>query len=398
MSPQETRRLYWTDPSLLTFEARVVAHGQDGERRSVALEETAFYPESGGQMADHGALGGARVVDVQLGAGGVIWHTLEGELPPVGEPVTGSIEPRRRWRHRAEHTAQHLLSAALLELAGAETRSSRLGETQCTVDVASAELSTELLDAVSERVNQLIEEDLPVRQWFPSPEELARLPLRREAKVTGRVRVVALGDYDVSPCGGTHCTHTAQAGLVQIQGVERYKGGSRIGFAAGAPARRLLAAESRVLHRLGRALSTPPEEAWLGVERLEHQLHELRERYGALQLSYAEREAERLLARARAAGQSTIIASVEGAGPELLRALGARLTAAPGVLALLAAPSPEGCAALVTRSADVDFDCGAYLKRLSAQLGGRGGGRPERAEGRLPPGTDWEQVARGVTP
>src|SRR5262245_35936656 len=129
-----SERLYYDDPLLSSFDARVVAHAELGGRPSVLLDRTAFYPESGGQMADRGQLAGAEVVDVQLDDLGELHHVLDGERPAIGALVTGSIDRKRRRVHMALHTGQHILSRALLEVAGAQTLSSRLGESACTID------------------------------------------------------------------------------------------------------------------------------------------------------------------------------------------------------------------------------------------------------------------------
>ena len=216
-----TRRLYLDDPLLARFAATVVAHGTVAGRASVVLDRSAFYPESGGQLADAGTLDELAVVDVQQDARGAIHHLVPGELPPIGAAIAGRIDMTRRRRHMAEHSGQHILSAAVLALLGARTRSSRLGESVCTLDVDVADLTVARLAAAEVWVHRLVERDLPVRCWVPEPDELASLVLRRGPKVSRGIRVVALGDIDYTPCGGTHCTSTAQVGLVLVVGAER---------------------------------------------------------------------------------------------------------------------------------------------------------------------------------
>jgi alanyl-tRNA synthetase len=136
-----TPRLYFDDPLLVRFSSRVVAHGRFGERPSVILERTAFYPEAGGQMADRGTLGGHAVDDVQIDEAGVVHHLVAGgALPEVGAEVAGEIDRDRRRAHMALHTGQHMLSRALVETAAAGTISSRLGDSACTIDVDAAKL------------------------------------------------------------------------------------------------------------------------------------------------------------------------------------------------------------------------------------------------------------------
>ncbi len=221
----DTERLYFGDPFLFQFSARVVGHGTWKGARSLVLDRTAFYPEAGGQMADRGVLGGLGVSDVQVDDAGVIHHVVtlppEQTLPEPGSVLGGTIDAPRRRVNMALHTGQHMLSRALVDVAGAQTVSARLGETLCTIDVDLESLDERRVAEAEECVNALIDEDVSIRAFFPTPEELATLPLRRAPKVTDNIRVVQIGAFDVSPCGGTHCTRSAQVGLLRVVGVER---------------------------------------------------------------------------------------------------------------------------------------------------------------------------------
>ena len=372
-----TERLYHADAFLRSFRGRVVAHGEHRGRPSVILDATAFYPEAGGQMADHGTFGGVAVVDVQADDAGAVLHVLDGALPPVGAELDGVIEWTRRRVHMALHTGQHLLSRALIEVAAAETVSARLGETGCTIDVTRDPVPERELAAAEALANAIIDDDLPVRAWFPEPGELASLPLRREPKVASEVRVVAIGDFDYSPCGGTHCARSAQIGSIRVLGAERYKGMTRIHFASGARARGLLGEHSELLARLARELTCSTGEVPAAVDKLRRSLADSRADVAATREQLASALAERLAASPAA----EVIAVVPDAA--LLRPLAGRLVAA-GKDALLAAVTPDGTQVLLARAAGSSLDCGALLRKLAQATGGRGGGKPDRAEGRLP--------------
>jgi alanyl-tRNA synthetase len=387
-----TARLHYDDPLRLEFTARVLEHAAFQGAPSVILDRTAFYPESGGQMSDRGALAHARVVDVQVDDDGRVHHLLDGPLPAVGAEIMGAIDRSRRRLHMALHTGQHMLSRALADIAGAPTVSARLGETGCTIDVDRDPIDERLVARAEDLVNSVIDDDLSVRAFFPSPDELAALPLRRAPKVIDNIRVVAIGDFDVSPCGGTHCTRTGQVGLVRVTGVERYKGKSRVTFAAGARARRELWEQADLLAALGRELTCGPEGVSNVLQKLRREAAEAREALGRALCRVAEALAGELLERAKAQGRDLLIASIDDATVELLRAISARVTAHPRAVAVLAGRSPDGTLALIARGAEATLDCGALLKRIAAAAGGRGGGRPERAEGRLPPDIDWEAL------
>src|SRR5262245_1488198 len=227
-----TRRLYHEDAYLQRFEGEVRAATRWKGQPAVILDRTAFYPEAGGQLGDRGTLAGVAVVDTQE-ADGAILHVLGGEPPAIGTGVTGELDRARRRQHMAQHTAQHLLSGALLDRAAAPTASARLGESALTIDAARDRIPEAELAAAEDLANDLIDDDLAIRAWFPEPDELARLRLRRDPKVDTDIRVVAIGEFDLSPCGGTHTDRTSQLGAIRITSAERYKGMTRVTFTAG---------------------------------------------------------------------------------------------------------------------------------------------------------------------
>ncbi len=394
-----TVRLYYDDLLLLDFEATVAAHATWEGRPAAVLDRSAFYPESGGQLADAGTLGGVALADVQVDDAGVVLHVMDtGALPPVGATVRGTVDRARRRLHMALHTGQHMLSRALLDEARAETVSSRLGTSACTLDVDLAALDDAAVARAESLVNSVVEDDRPVRAYFPDPAEVPGLPLRRAPKVTRNVRVVDVGGFDLSPCGGTHCTRTSQVGVVSVTGTERYKGRMRVTFLAGRAAVDELSARSRTIADLGRAFTCGPRDVPAGIERLRRDLQEARDALGVARGRWAETVARELLAAMDASGDASgehrAVAVFDLEPVDTLRAVASRVTARPDAVAFLASRSPEGTQVLVARGSASGFDCGAWLKRVAAAHGGRGGGRADRAEGRLPAETPWETLAR----
>lgn len=377
-----TRRLYHDDAYLRRFEAEVVAITRYKAMPAVVLDQTAFYPEAGGQLGDRGRLGGVAVVDTQEADDGTIVHVIDGEAPAVGARVTGELDWMRRRQHMAQHTAQHLLSGALLDRAQAATVSARLGESALTIDVARDRIPEAELAGAEDLANDLVDDDLAIRAWFPAPEELAGLALRRDPKVAGDVRIVAIGEFDLSPCGGTHCARTSQLGAVRITGAERYKGMTRVTFTAARRGRGELFSRDQVLRGLASQFSCGPAEVPAAVDKMRREV----------EASSAE------LTRLRGRLATTIIAQLPGTGrvvaavpgdPELLRSIAAKLAGA-GRDAVLCAPDETGAAVVLVRASGSTLDCGALWKQLAARFGGRGGGRADRAEGRLAtPIADW---------
>jgi alanyl-tRNA synthetase len=395
-----TEKLYWADPFATAFDARGARAGKLGDRPSIVLPRTIFYPEAGGQLADQGelAIGGrsVRVTDVQVDDDGVIHHLfepVEGDAPALGDDVVveGKIDRARRLDHMAQHTAQHALSRALVDVAKAETVSARLGATACTLDVDLATLADGALARAEDLVNAVVTSDVVVRSHFPTDEALAKMPLRRTPKVTENIRVIEIDAFDFTPCGGTHCTRTGQIGLVRVVGTERYKGKLRVTFHAGLRALADARVKDDVLGALARDLTCGLLDVGAGVAKLRKDLELAQNTLGTTRGELLELLAERVLAaHPPDPSGATVIAMVRPKDDlAMLRALAGRLTARPDVVAICAAPDPDGqnLAVVVQKGASAPFDCGAWLKAKAAMAGGRGGGRPERAEGRLPNGT-----------
>jgi alanyl-tRNA synthetase len=385
-----TRRLYHDDAYLRRFDAEVVAITAFKGKPAVVLDRTVFYPEAGGQLGDRGQLDGLTVTDTQETDDGTIVHLVSGELPAVGARVTGELDWARRRQHMAQHTAQHLLSGALLDRAQAKTVSARLGETSLTIDVSRDRVPDAELAAAEDLANDLVDDDLAIRTWFPNPDELAALKLRRDPKVSADIRVVAIGEFDFSPCGGTHCARTSQLAAVHITGAERYKGMTRVTFTTARRGRAELFSRDQVLRGLASQFSCGPTEVPAAIDKLRRDA----EATGAELTQLRSRLATTIVAQLPGSGAA--IAALPGDG-ELLRSVAAKLVAA-GRDAILCAPDDAGTTVVMMRATGSTLDCGALWKQLAAKLGGKGGGRADRADGRLTaPIADWPAAIAALT-
>jgi alanyl-tRNA synthetase len=380
-----TRRLYHDDAYLRRFDATVIAMTTYKDKPAAVLDQTAFYPEAGGQLGDRGTLGAINVRDTQELDDGTIVHLVD-EALPLGA-IAGELDWARRRQHMAQHTAQHLLSGTLLDRAQAATASARLGESALTIDVTRDRVPDAELAAAEDLANDLVDDDLAIRAWFPNADELAQIKLRRDPKVTADIRVVAIGDFDFSPCGGTHCTRTSQLGAIRITNSERYKGMTRVTFTAGRRARAELFSRDQVLRGLATRFSCAPAEVPAAIDKLARDVDAHSTELTALRGRLATLVAESL------PGTGAAIAALPG-DAELMRAVAAKLVAA-GRDALLYAP--EAGTVLLMRAPGSTIDCGALWKQLAAKLGGRGGGKADRADGRLAnPVDDWAGVVSAL--
>jgi alanyl-tRNA synthetase len=247
MTMNITERLYYHDSHLTEFDARVLSvEGAGAGRFAVTLDRTAFYPTGGGQPSDTGTLGEARVVEcVEEEEAGVVRHIVEGAAPEVGARVRGRIDWARRLDHLQQHTGQHILSQAFVQLFDAPTRAFRMLERASEIDIDLREPSSERIEQAVELANRIVWEDRPVRIRHASAEEAAALPLRRESAREGDLRIIEIENFDLSPCGGTHAARTGEIGILAVRSWERAKNLARVEFLAGG---RVLADYRRANH------------------------------------------------------------------------------------------------------------------------------------------------------
>jgi alanyl-tRNA synthetase len=374
-----TERLYYDDAYTLHFEANVLEVTVHAQRPALVLDRTYFYPEGGGQPSDRGTLNGVRVLDVQTRPSDrAVLHVLESPL--TAQRVTGAVDGERRRDLRAHHSGQHVLSQALERVAGARTLSVHMSETSMTIDVDRVNIAPETLEAVEALANQIVLENRPVRPWFPTPEELAALNLRKLPEIDGKVRVVDIGGFDITACGGTHVAHTGEIGIIKVIKAERRGETTRLEFKCGERALRDFQAKNEVINRLTAALTVGYWELPEAVARLQEQNRALQSELRAARERLAAYEAASLLASASSYGAYRLVARAFARSADEVRLLAQALVAESGVVALLGAAG-EKAQLIFARSADVPLDVLPLLKKALEQLGGRGGGRPNLAQG-----------------
>jgi len=383
-----TERLYFADAYLTHFSARVVARAERGGRMAVALDQSAFYPEGGGQPPDAGSINDVPVLDVQVESG-VVWHTLE--RPLDDETIQGAIDWPRRFDHMQQHHGQHLLSAAFERLFDLRTVSFHLGAAAATIDLAGPALTAEQASAAEDLANQVIWEDRPVLARFVTPEELATLPLRKPPAVDGAIRVVSVPDFDHSACGGTHPRATGGVGLLHIRRWDRRGDVLRVEFVCGGRALRDLRWKNAALGRIAAGLSISAEEAETAVARLREAEERARKRIEDMSEQLIRYEALSLIAQGESLGPMLVVRRAFADRPlDEVRAL-ARAIAANNGVALLGLRA-EKTQLIFARGEGVGLDCGALLRGVLAPLGGRGGGQPTLAQGGLPDPSRLEEA------
>ena len=379
-----TNRLYYDDPYLTRFKGRVMScsAGKDG-RSIVYLDQSAFYPTSGGQPHDLGTLGGLEIEDVYVDERGDVAHMVRGELQP-GEKVEGLIDWERRFDHMQQHAGEHILAGCLFRDFDGHTIGLHLGHEDSSIDVELPDGRTHLDEQELRRleceVNARIQADLLIRCWFPEAEELIRLPLRKPPTVKDHVRVVQIGDDEFCACGGTHPSTTGQIGLFKFTDARPSKGKLRLTFVCGARANRLFAAYMESVKHLSALFSVPANGV---VRAAEETVKKLKDAQYQLEKDKAERAKEIIEADLKNAGEGTVIVKrlFTGLGSNAMLQAANRIAAGTDSYALLGSKTEQGILLLFARSQDGKADMGKLMRECTVQFGGKGGGKSDFARG-----------------
>jgi alanyl-tRNA synthetase len=385
-----TERLYYHDSFLYNFEARILESVELEGRSAVVLDRTAFYPTSGGQVYDTGKLvledaAEIAVTEVAEDEEGRIFHFVS--VPVAQQGVRGLIDSARRRDHMQQHSGQHVLSAAFIQLFDAPTISFHMGTESCTIDLAAKGL-TDVQAAEAEKLaNEIVTEDRQVSIRFVSLEEARQLNLRKlPPKQTGQLRIIDITDFDLTPCGGTHVQSTGQIGAILLRKVEKVKQGVRVEFVCGLRAVAIARQDYETLTRAAGFFSSHIREVPEQIQKSIQELKSSGKVEHKLLGDLAELHAERLLSQS--AGSPKVITQIfpERDGT-FIKLLAQKLTAShTDVVALLASAAGQP-AVVFAQSAGMKFNMGQLMKDAMAKLGGRGGGTADMAQGGLPAGT-----------
>ncbi len=375
----ETERLYWAAPYGREFDAMVMEKLVVEGRPAVVLDRTCFYPTSGGQPHDTGVLNNIPVIDVVERAEEIV-HVLA--TPLETERVHGEINWDRRYDHMQQHTGQHILSQAFERELEASTVSFHLGDEESTIDVAALALKVEEVEGVENAANDFILTACPIQVREHDREEARSLVRGDIPQGLERVRVVHMGDYDRSACGGTHLRSTGELGLVHVMGWQSHGDHTRVTFLCG---RRALAdyfSKDRICQEVASHLSVAVEETPEAVARLEEAERDARREARDLRTRMLDLELPHLLDEAEVVeGVRILDRLLEGHDGGNMRYVARNLVEGrESMVALLAVtdPAPQIC---FVRSDDVDVDMVGLLRDVTAAYGGRGGGESHLAQG-----------------
>ncbi|MFJ9499579.1 alanyl-tRNA editing protein [Brevibacillus centrosporus] len=375
-------RLYYQDAYVKTFTAEVTKRGvEENGTPYVVLSQTAFYPTGGGQPSDHGHLGETRVIDVEE-VDGEVRHRLASPIPEETVQLEGSIDWERRFDHMQQHAGQHILSAAFLEVVGAETVAFHLGKERVTIDVRLDELTPEVWEAVEQRANQIVLENRPISVRFVDDEELATLPLKKQPTVTENIRVVIIPEFDYNPCGGTHPAHTGEVGMIKILGWERHRGNIRLEFICGWRALRDYTRKQSMVREVSKLLMTSDAELVAQAERLVAERDALKQSLVEKERLLLEVEVRQHLAQADQLGGVRLLEMTfsDRSIQQLQQFAHQAVAQAPNVVCLLAATG-EKLQLVFARGAEVNVAVNQLIKDTLPLIDGKGGGNAAMAQG-----------------
>ena len=379
-----TERLYYDDSHLIEFEARVTDKtDRVSGWTAVTLDRTAFYPTGGGQPSDTGTLEGQRVLECIDDEENGILHVIQGRAPEIGATVKGRIDWPRRLDHIQQHTGQHILSQAFVNLFNAPTRGFRVLSEVCEIDVELSNPTNELIERAVELANNVVWEDRQITTKTVTAEEAAQLPLRKEPSRNGELRVIEIEGFDLTPCGGTHAFHTGEVGMIAVRAWERAKGLTRIEFVAGTRALADYRRANKTARAVAALFSASRDDTPKLTARMVEENKELHRRVRVLEEVSARVEAEELLASTTtdAAGVRIVSQVLEKRDAESLKHLAMALIMHPKTVALLGSHDDDTARLVFAKAADAPGDMNVLMREACALLEGRGGGKSDMAQG-----------------
>ncbi len=382
----QTRILYY-DTTVQEFTATITESFIRDAMHIVVLDQTAFYPESGGQPADHGTLDGVPVTNVWE-EGDIILHQVTLPLP-IGSTV-GKIDWRRRQDHMQQHSGQHILSQSFQRLCNAETISFHLGSEIASIDLQSDYISAECLDEVENLANQIVYNNLPV---VTRTYDSAQVPdARKISDRQGDVRMVHIGDFDVCPCGGTHVTATGEIGMIKLRKAEKTKAGIRIEFLCGNRALKDYRWKNQMILKIAAEMTIKDREVYDAIQRIIQTNRDTQRTLQDTNRRLSESIAMSLIESMASDPPPRIIREIiTDMDLQQMKSIAMMIAAQPGYVILLGTNEPQPFV-VFTRSDDLPVDMNHLIKETLPVFGGKGGGNSKSAQGGSFRGEDLEII------
>lgn len=382
----KTEKLYHNDSYQTTFQAKIVEKYKEKERYALILNKTYFYPNSGGQISDRGAVEGIPVLNVEEENGRII-HYLQNEIKEgIGETVGGKIDWSYRFDHMQQHTGQHILSGVLMKLWQKDTQSFHMGEEVSTLDIPTMVLDEQKIAELEELANQIIYEDRIIRNYFikDSSELKGKNILRIKHEQFEELRIIEIEGFDISACGGTHCHRTGEVGLIKITGWENRKDKIRLSFLCGFRALYDFQQKHRIIKNLSHYFTTGIEQLEEKIFQLNQEQKELSKFCNRMEKRIVEYESEELKEKNRREGKGFFLIEKLFLEQKVqnIRQMAQLLAREGKTIIVLSAEKPEPILCLAL-SSDLKFPVKEMFNEVMTQFKGKGGGTDNFVLGKL---------------
>ncbi|WP_400247887.1 DHHA1 domain-containing protein [Niallia sp. JL1B1071] len=369
-------KLYYSTPYETKWSTNIEDIIETDNKIYVTLQETAFYPEGGGQPADTGTIDGIDVLDVQI-KGNKIYHRVERK--PKSKHVECELNWNRRFDHMQQHTAQHLISAVLEEQYSIPTVSFHLGKDYTTIDVDTSELTTEQIDKIEHICNTYIMTNLEIKTYFTTHEEVNKFPLRKLPKVTGAIRIVEIDGIDFSACAGTHVQRTGELSSFKIIKTEKHRGQTRVFFLSGWRAIYDYQTSQSILDGLSNHFKTNKQQLHDRINKLELEKKAVNRELESLKAENNAFHAEQILADHN---EKIIFLQFEEKTMKDLSTLAKYLLQKSSHIILFSSEIDKKL--LLQHNGDYSLHCGKLLRETIQEFEGKGGGNEVLAQATFP--------------
>jgi len=372
--PKPTKRLYIKNPYQIEFKAKVIKKGVYSGKPALILDQSCFYPESGGQPSDRGTINGVRIFRVSEEEEKIL-HFLEEEVP--SEKIEGKVDWQTRFDHMQQHTGQHILSQSFYKLLAGETLSFHIGNDFSTVEIDLRKITEEDTEKVERLANEIVFQNREIKTYFISEERIKEIPLRKPPQKRGLIRIVEVVDFDYSACGGTHCRRTGEIGLIKILKWERIRNNIRFEFICGERALSNYAWKNRILRQLSIQLTVNELEIIPAVEKIFSDLKTKKKKVKKMQEKISQYEAQNIIQNAK---EKVIRKMFVDKTPEEVRFLALNIIKRGDYVVLYVLKMEERGHLILASSENLKLDMRELIPLLSPLIKGKGGGSPSLVE------------------
>jgi alanyl-tRNA synthetase len=371
---QETKRLYFDNPYQVEFKAKVLGREKHEKRPALILDQTCFYPESGGQPADKGRINGVEVLDV-IEKDNKILHIMLSDVE--SDEVNGVINWETRFDHMQQHSGQHILSQCFDTLFDAKTLSFHLGVKTSTVEIEKKDITENEVEKIETLANEIVFQDEEICTYITPEEKIEKIPLRKPPQKTGHIRVVQISDFDYSACGGTHPNKTGEIGLIKILKWERIRNNLRFEFVCGRRALLDYGFKNRIIREVAVKFNVGEGELVGAIDKMIAELKDQRRRLRKTQETILDIEAQEIKRKTK---ENFIKEIFTGKPPDEIRFIALSIIRSGEYIVLFGTNLQDRVHMVLASSESLGQDMRDLIPVVSPLIEGKGGGSPTLVE------------------